>query len=125
MRTRPAAINSSHFLREPTPAAARNRFKRTLQIWPKIDVDLAKARLRVRLRFGETDNFAAFFPLAAFLEEFDPLETLQNIAFRDDGAGSSETSMLRHRAEMSANTSARSEIFKCPSRLVRKALNYN
>jgi hypothetical protein len=30
----------------------------------------------VRLRFGKTDNFATFFPLAAFLEQLDPLETL-------------------------------------------------
>jgi hypothetical protein len=30
----------------------------------------------VRLRFGKADNFAAFFPLAAFLEQLDPLETL-------------------------------------------------
>jgi hypothetical protein len=50
--------------------------------------------LRVRLRFGKTDNFATFFPLAAFLEQLDPLETLQNIAFRDNRTGSSETSVL-------------------------------
>jgi hypothetical protein len=76
------------------PAAARNRFKRTVQLRRKIDVDLAKAKSGVRLRFGKTDNFATFFPLAAFLEQLDPLETLQNIAFRDNRTGSSETSML-------------------------------
>jgi hypothetical protein len=74
--TRPAAISSSHCRREPTPAAARNRFKRTVQLRPKIDIDLAKAKSGVRFRFGKTDNFAAFFPLAAFLEQLDPLETL-------------------------------------------------
>jgi hypothetical protein len=30
--------------------------------------------LRVRLRFGKTDNLATFFPLAAFFEQLDPLE---------------------------------------------------
>ncbi len=55
-----------------------------------MDVDLAKAKSGVRLRFGKAHNSAAFFPLAAFFEQLDPFETLQDIAFRDDGAGSSE-----------------------------------
>ena len=59
-----------------------------------MDVDLAKAQSGVRLRFGKAHNSAAFFPLAAFFEQLDPFETLQDIAFRDDGAGSSEASML-------------------------------
>ena len=59
-----------------------------------MDVDLAKAKSGVRLRFRKTDHFAAFFPLTTLLEQLDPLETLQNIALRDDRAGSSETSML-------------------------------
>jgi hypothetical protein len=29
----------------------------------------------VRLRFRKADHFATFFPLAAFLEQFDALET--------------------------------------------------
>jgi hypothetical protein len=45
--------------------------------------------LGVRFGFGEADNFTAFLPLTAFLEQFDPLETLQNVALRGDGAGSS------------------------------------
>jgi hypothetical protein len=50
--------------------------------------------LRVRLRFRKTDDLAAFFPLAAFFEQLNTLETLQDVAFRDDRAGSPETSML-------------------------------
>jgi hypothetical protein len=39
-------------------------------------LNCATVASRVRLRFGKADNFAAFFPLAAFLEQLDPLETL-------------------------------------------------
>ena len=63
-------------------------------------------RLRVRLGFRKPDHLAAFFPLAALFEQLDALETLQNVAFRDDGAGSSETAMLRHRGKLSAKASA-------------------
>jgi len=41
-----------------------------------MDVDLAKAKSGVGLGFGKTDHFAAFFPLAAFLEQLDALEAL-------------------------------------------------
>ena len=69
------------------PAAARKRFKRTLK---RQSESLQRfSALRVRLCFGKTDNLAAFFPLTAFLEQFHALETLQNVAFRGDGAGSS------------------------------------
>src|SRR2546423_8775312 len=50
--------------------------------------------LRVWLCFRQTDYFAAVFPLAALVEQLDPFEPLQNVAFRDDRARSSKTSML-------------------------------
>ena len=37
------------------------------------------------------------FPLPALLQELDPLETLQDVAFSYDRAGSSGTAMLRHK----------------------------
>src|SRR5678816_1189002 len=88
MATRPAAMSSSQCLREPSPAAARNRFRRTF---------LPAGGLNVRLRFGKADHFLAILKLTALLQELDPLETLQYVAFRGDGAGSFETAMLRHK----------------------------
>ena len=43
---------------------------------------------RVRLRLGKANDFRAFFELPAFLEQFDAFETLQDIPFRGDRAGS-------------------------------------
>ena len=68
--------------------------------------------LSVRLGFRKTDYFAAFFPLAALFEQLDPLKTLQNVALGDDGAGSSEAAMLRHKLKTSAQASAKLTIFK-------------
>ena len=50
--------------------------------------------LDVRLGLGQSDDSAAFFPLAALLEQFDTLETFQDVAFRHDGTGSSKAAML-------------------------------
>jgi hypothetical protein len=50
--------------------------------------------LNVRLGLREADDFLAFLELAAFLQEFDTLETLQDVPLRGDGAGSFETAML-------------------------------
>jgi hypothetical protein len=68
--------------------------------------------LRVWLRFWKTNDFAAFFPLAAFLEQLDPLETLQDVTLGNDGAASSKAAMLRHKLKTSAQTSANLAIFK-------------
>ena len=57
---------------------------------------LLNSLLRVRLGFGEADDLAAVFPLAAFLEQLDTLETLQDVALSNDRAGSSKTAMLGH-----------------------------
>jgi hypothetical protein len=53
--------------------------------------------LNVRLGLREADDLLAFFKLAAFLQEFDALETLQDVPLRRDGAGSFKTAMLRHK----------------------------
>jgi hypothetical protein len=42
--------------------------------------------LRIRLRFGETDNLAAFLPLASLLKQLDSFETFQDIALCGNGA---------------------------------------
>lgn len=81
-----------------------------------LNTSTAQRCLGVRLCFGEADDLAAFFPLAALFEELDPLETLQNVALSDDRAGSSKTAVLRHKLEMSAQTSAKLTIFKCQLR---------
>jgi hypothetical protein len=52
------------------------------------------SRSRFWFRFGKTDDFLVFFPLAALLQELDPLEALQHIAPGGDRAGSFETAML-------------------------------
>jgi len=62
-----------------------------------LNIRIARRALRVWLRFGQANDFAAFFPLAALLEQLDPLETLQNVAFRNDRAGSSKAAVLRHK----------------------------
>ncbi len=54
-----------------------------------IEAQNARTRtLRVRFRLGKADNFRAFLPLAAFLQQLDALEAFQDIALRCDGAGS-------------------------------------
>lgn len=81
-----------------------------------LNVSTVQLLLGVRLCFGKTDDPAAVFPLAALFEQFDALETLQDVAFRDNSAGSSKTSMLGHKWEMSAQASAKLTIFKCQLR---------
>ena len=36
-------------------------------------------RLKIRLGFGKTEHFASVLPLTTLLEQFDALETLQNV----------------------------------------------
>jgi hypothetical protein len=55
--------------------------------------------LRVRFCFRKADDLAALFPLAALFEQLDAFETLQDVPFGDNGAGSSETAVLRHKLE--------------------------
>src|SRR2546423_12819694 len=75
--TRPAAINSSQCRREPSPAAARKRLRRTV-----------RARgLNVRLGFRQADDFLALLELAALFQKFDALETFQDVSLRRNGAG--------------------------------------
>src|SRR4051812_3653879 len=53
--------------------------------------------LGVRLRFAEAEDTVPFLPLATTLENFHPLEALENVALRRDGAGTFETAMLGHK----------------------------
>ena len=55
-----------------------------------------KIDLRLRLCLPETKAAAAFFPLAALLQQIDTLETLQYIALRRDLTRTSQTWMLTH-----------------------------
>jgi hypothetical protein len=61
------------------------RFLITIHFSPITIHDLA-LRLNVRFCFRKTDNFAALFPLASLLQQFDALETLQNITLGGNGA---------------------------------------
>jgi len=47
-----------------------------------------------RLGLAETRDAVAGFPLAAFLEEFGALKTLENIAFAAQGGRRAEAAML-------------------------------
>src|SRR5213075_223227 len=58
---------------------------------------LNSSTLNVGLRLREAENFLAFLELPALLQEFDALETFQDVPLRRDGAGSFETAMLRHK----------------------------
>ena len=51
---------------------------------------------QVRFGFGQTHHFLTFFPLTAFLEKFNALKTLHNVAFCGNGAGTFQAAMLRH-----------------------------
>jgi hypothetical protein len=64
-----------------------------------LNTSTAQPSLGVRFCFRKANDFPAFFPLAALLEQFDAFETLQDVAFGDDGAGPSKTAMLRHKLE--------------------------
>src|SRR2546423_15260716 len=57
--------------------------------------------LHVGLGFRQADDFLAFLELAALLQQFDTLETFQNVPLRGDGAGSFKTAMLRHNCSCS------------------------
>jgi hypothetical protein len=84
---------------------------------------LLNASSRVRLGFRKAEDFATFFPLAALFKQFDALETLQNVAFRHDRAGSSKTAVLRHTGKMSAKASAKALLFKCEGRFFLTSYN--
>jgi hypothetical protein len=53
-------------------------------------------RLLGRLGLAQANDFVALLVLTALLEEFDALETLQDVAFRGNGALPFEAAMLRH-----------------------------
>jgi hypothetical protein len=48
----------------------------------------------VRLGLAETLDAVADFPLAAFLEDFDALEALQDVAFHDEAGDALEAFVL-------------------------------
>jgi hypothetical protein len=50
--------------------------------------------LRVRLRLAQTRDAVAFLPLAAFLEDFDALEALHDIALATQRGRRAQTAML-------------------------------
>jgi hypothetical protein len=53
--------------------------------------------LRFSLGFTKAGDAVAFFPLAAFLEQFDAFEAFQNVAFGAQSAGALKTTMLSHK----------------------------
>ena len=73
-------------------------------MWPICKADLLERAtsgqavdLDVRLGFGEAHYAAALFPLAAFLEQVDTLETFEDVALGCNGAGGTEAAVLGHR----------------------------
>ena len=53
--------------------------------------------LGFRLGLAEADDAVAVFPLAAFFEDFDAFETLEDVALCAEGAGSTKARMLSHK----------------------------
>jgi hypothetical protein len=53
-------------------------------------------RSNVGLRLAQALHAIAGLPLAAFLEEIDAFEALQDVALNDDAAGALETLVLGH-----------------------------
>ena len=51
--------------------------------------------LDIRLGLGQAHDLARVLPLTTLLEQFDPLESFQDVALGGDGAGAFETAMLR------------------------------
>ena len=59
----------------------------------KLELKTARS-LGVGRGFGEAHHALVGFPGAAFFEEFDALEALEDVAFHRDGAGAFEAAML-------------------------------
>src|SRR5262249_16871526 len=97
IETRPAAINWSQCRRDPRPAAARKRLRRTIVIRNSLhreplfrfgDVTIQRfTRLDVGLCFWQADHLLTVLPLAAFLEKLNTLKAFQHVALSSDGAG--------------------------------------
>jgi hypothetical protein len=88
--------------REATPASAKNFCKRTTERNDEYQmtncvpfvIRYSTFLLHVRLGFTEAGDAVAFLPLAAFLENFDALEALENIALATQGGRRAQTAML-------------------------------
>src|SRR5690242_13260397 len=106
MVTRPSAINSSQCRRDPRPAAARKRLRRTALCYikshaersrriaspsrvksPAIDSAQDDATLDVGLCLRQADHLVTVLPLTAFLEKLNTLEAFQHVALSRNGAG--------------------------------------
>jgi hypothetical protein len=55
-----------------------------------------KSCLDLWLGFFQANHTVAFFPLAALLEQFNPLEPLEDVTFHDEAAWTLETFVLGH-----------------------------
>jgi len=80
---------SSFFVRFVTSPLFQKQNRRIEnKLHPAVFVKLIARGLGVGLGLAEADDFIPGFELAAFLEQFDALKALQNVAFSRDGAGS-------------------------------------
>src|SRR5438067_3109287 len=96
--------------REATPASARNFCRRTIGEFSICDLRFAGRarmrrplvnrkseivnRLRFRLGLAQAGDAIARFPLAAFLEQGDALEALEDVTIGAGGAGRAQAAML-------------------------------
>ena len=97
-------MNCSAARREATPASARNFWRRRFKIVKSShreplnrSDDLIIQRfnaLRVWFGFAQTRDAVASLPLAAFLEKFSALKTLEDIALAAKGGRRAQTAML-------------------------------
>jgi len=62
----------------------------------KVGAEKPHPRLLVRLGLAEADDFVTHLELTARLQDFDALETLQDVALCCDGALTFERTMLGH-----------------------------
>jgi hypothetical protein len=63
----------------------------------RLDLTINESHSRVWLGLWQSNHLADLLPLPALFQQIDSFESLQDIALGGDGAGASETTVLRHK----------------------------
>src|ERR1051326_9421517 len=98
-------MSCSPVRREATPASARNFCRRTIIGKGRGQKEESESRatrpsaaggvsLSVTLGLAQAGDTIAGLPLAAFLEDFDPLAPFEDVAFCAGGASGAQTAVL-------------------------------
>ena len=65
-----------------------------LKAFESIVLRISESLSRVPFRLAQAGDPVAFFPLAAFLEQFQALEAFQDVPLAAQGGGRAQTTML-------------------------------